>query len=74
MAPGPNKTIEDGIPVKQVNDKKYYWCPHHNDEKGKWVIRHPNVCENAHPPEEATPNANVAAFNTFEEAITSPDE
>ena len=54
--------------------KKYYWCPHHNDEKGKWVIHHPNVCENAHPPEEATPNANVAAFNTFEEAITSPDE
>ena len=33
--PKPNETKEDGIPVKQVNDKKYYWYPYHNDERGK---------------------------------------
>ncbi len=23
---------------KVVEGKKYYWCPHHNDGKGKWVL------------------------------------
>ena len=36
--PTPNVTKEDNIPIKTVNNKKYYWCPNHSDGKGKWVI------------------------------------
>ena len=72
--PKPNETKEDGIPVQHVNDKKYYWCPHHKNEKGKCVIHHPNACEIAHRKDEETPKATVATFNTIEEESLSLEE
>ena len=31
---------------KVVEGKKYYWCPHHNDGKGKWVLHTLSECRN----------------------------
>ena len=27
--------------TKTVNDKQYWWCPHHQDRKGQWVRHKP---------------------------------
>ena len=68
----PNKTNEEGIPVKQVNDKKYYWFPHHNDEKHKWVIHHPIACENVHSPEEGCPMQTSPPVTPSKEQVHPP--
>ena len=71
-----NGLKEDGIHVN-INDKKYYWCTNHNDNKGKWVIHHPLTCENAtrgREEEQGHHNANVTAFDTFEDDSTSSVE
>ena len=72
--PTPNVTKEDNIPIKTMKDKKYYWCPNHNDGKGKWVIHHPMACENAAPTDGRIPNANVTAFDTFKEVSKSSQD
>ena len=45
--PKTNGLKEDSIHIRHENDKKYYWCTNHNDNKGKWVIHHLLACKNA---------------------------
>ena len=59
-----NSMKEDGIPVKNMNDKKYFWCPKHNYRCGKWVIHYPHASENARACDDDTPNVNIAMFDT----------
>lgn len=59
--PNGNEKKEDGHPTKKVDEKKYYWCKHHNENKGQWVRHHPDKCNNAEKQEPGI-NANVGAF------------
>ena len=53
---------------KIVGKKKYYWCLHHNDEKGQWVQHQSEKCCNKPNKEEVkeeSEQANLAAsFDT----------
>jgi hypothetical protein len=35
----------DNQKTKTVDDKKYFWCPNHNDGKGQWVRHAPTECK-----------------------------
>ena len=74
MPPKSNKTKEDGILLKQVGNKKYYWCLHHNEERASGSSITPIACENAQSSEKVAPNVNVAAFDTFNEESTLSEE
>ena len=64
---GKEKT-ENNHPYKIVGKKKYYWCLHHNDEQGQWVLQQPDYCHNKPNKEkvkEESEQANLAAsFDT----------
>jgi hypothetical protein len=64
-APKGNESKESGHPIKTIENRKYYWCKHHNQENGQWVRHHPDKCNNA-PDTQApdTANANMASFDT----------
>ena len=40
-------TNSKGLKTQQRNGKTYYWCLHHNDGKGKWVLHKLEDCKNA---------------------------
>ena len=52
--------------VKTFEGKKYYWCLHHNNGAGMWMLHHPNDCESGKTAPSATTNANIAAFDTMD--------
>ena len=52
--------------VKTFENKKYFWCTNHNNGEGMWTLHHPNECESGSGANKATPNANLAAFNTMD--------
>ena len=52
--------------VKTFEGKKYYWCTNHNDGAGMWTLYHPNECEAGKAATTASPNANLAAFDTMD--------
>ena len=64
---GKEKT-EDYHPYKIIDKKKYYWCLHHNNEQGQWVLHHPDECRKKPSKEENKDEheqANLAAsFDT----------
>ena len=57
---------ENNAFVKTFENKKYYWCIHHNNGAGMWTLHHPNECEAGKATTGATANANLAAFDTMD--------
>ena len=43
--------------TKDVENKTYHFCPHHNDEKGAWVIHLPSECDRREGKKKAKPTA-----------------
>ena len=57
---------ENNTFVTTFESKKYYWCKNHNNGAGMWTLHHPNDCEVGKSTTEATTNANLAAFDTYD--------
>ena len=57
---------ENNAFVKTFENKKYYWCIHHNNGAGMWTLHHPNECEVGKATTGATANANLGAFDTMD--------
>lgn len=68
------ETKVDGFPTKQMNNQTYFWCPNHEDGKGKWVVHNPKDCNNASSGTRQSPQgspqerANLAAFDTNDDS------
>ena len=46
---------EDGVPVKEFQKKKYFWCPHHNNAAGVWTLHHPKDCKANNKDNDSSP-------------------
>ena len=57
---------ENNAFVKMFEGKKYFWCTNHNDGASMWTLHHPKECEAGKTATNATPNANLAAFDTMD--------
>ena len=64
--PKESDTKENDTYVKTFESKKYFWCKNHNNGAGMWTLHHPNECESGTGTNRATPNANLAAFDTMD--------
>ena len=42
---GDEKKVK-GHPTRNVGKKTYFWCPHHNNKWGQWIIHNPDECKN----------------------------
>ena len=80
VKPSGNETKVDGHPTKKKDDKLYYWCLNHNDGKGKWVLHHPNECNNTSNQQQwqqrssGTDTVNMATFDTMDSGAESSDQ
>ena len=63
--PKGNEKKVRGHPTQTKGKKTYFWCPHHNNEQGQWVIHDPDECKNKHSMimenKETIEHANLAA-------------
>ena len=58
--PDKKKTVKKTIKVKGVETEvTYYWCPHHNQNKGMWVRHKLEDCKNKDKP-PPTPTTTLA--------------
>ena len=63
-APKDTNAKEDGVPVREFQKKKYFWCPHHNNGAGMQTLHHPKGCKASNKDNNASPRANVVTFDT----------
>ena len=57
---------EDGVPIREFQKKKYFWCPHHNNGTGMWTLHHPKDCKTNNKDHDSSPTANAATFDTVD--------
>ena len=58
-APKDTNAKEDGVPVREFQKKKYFWCPHHNNGAGMW-----NTSPLTNKDNDSSLRANVVTFDT----------
>ena len=63
-APKYTNAKEDGVPAREFQKKKYFWCPHHNNGAGMWTLHHPKDCKANNKDNDSSPRANVVTFDT----------
>ena len=65
-APKDTNAKEDGVPVREFQKKKYFWCPHHNNGAGMWTLHQPKDCTANIKDNASSLRANVATFDTVD--------
>ena len=57
---------ENGVPVKELQKKEYFWCPHHNNGAGMWTLHHSKHSKANNKGNDSSPWANMATFDTMD--------
>ena len=72
---GEEKKVKGDL-TQTVGKKTYFWCPHHNNKQGQWVIHNLNECKTkpttAMQKKEDTEQANLSA--NFDRADSDEEE
>ena len=57
---------EDNAFVKTFDNKKYFWCPNHNNGAGMWTLHHPKDCKAGKASTGTVAKAHITAFDTMD--------
>ena len=64
--PMDNDSKEDNAFLKSFENKKYFWCPNHNNGAGMWTLHHTKDCEAGKAAAGTMAKAHIATFDTVD--------